>query len=176
MWKPGQNYHSLHSKSSDEIGYPNMDFEEWYQVGISCYGANLTKALRKQALRKVIERWKAKGKPVEMWHLRAFVYGSLGLSDGPDYREAYVDRNYQWPTPPDPSWALMVCVYPDRSIDLDLVHSVSRRFWSEDNNFFELPNHHFSAYWYEEMGFDVIQMSPMMQVSVGQGKSHLSIV
>lgn len=176
MWKPGQNTHSLHSKSTDAIGYPNMNFEDWYQVGLACYAANLPKSLRKQALHRAIEGWKQKGRSVQMWHLRAFVYGSMGLCDGPEYRETYVDRNYQWPTPPDPSWTLMVCVYPDRSIDLDLAHLVSRRFWSEDNGFFELPNHSYDCCWYEEMGFDVLKMSPTMQVVVGKAVSHLSLV
>lgn len=84
-----------------------------------------------------------------------------------------------WPTPPDASWRLVVCFYPDGELDLDFVHHVSRRFWSEDNGFLPLPEDrvcHFNRSWYEKMGFDIMVMMPAAQVAVSAPNRHLRIV
>lgn len=75
--------------------------------------------------------------------------------------------SYQWTTPPDPSWSLIACVYPDGQCDLDMVHEASRRFWSEDNGFIPLPSDNpflINRDWFEKMGFDVMVMYSEMTV------------
>lgn len=177
MWKPGDCSHSLHRRA-DVGGYPALDFEQWYQQGMACYQAALPKPLRKQALRALAAKWAvAVGKP-EIWHLRAFVYGTWGL-DAQGRRSRVVATDYVWPEPPDAAWKLVVCCYPDGEFDLDFVHPISRRFWSEDNGFLALPEERptrFNRLWFERMGFEVMAMMPVAQVGAANARSHLRVV
>lgn len=178
MWKPGERQHSLlHRAEWDD--YPCLDFETWYQQGMRCHVAALPKCLRKQAMRAVAKRWTEAGGRVEMWHIRAFVYGSLGL-DGQGRRPIKVSDTYRWPEPPDAAWALVVCSYRDGSVEMDFVHPVSRRFWSEHNGFLDQPEdkvRYFSRSWYEEMGFEVMRMMPFAMMAPGMPKQrHLRVI
>lgn len=177
MWKLGDNRHPLLRRAESD-GYPNMGFETWYQQGMRCYQAALPKRLRKQALRALAARWLVAGCKVEMWHLRAFVYGVHGL-DAKGRRDRLVSGNYEWPTPPDASWLLIVCCYPDGEVDLDFAHPVSRRFWSEDNGFLALPDEHaihFNKSWYEQMGFEVMVMMPVAREDTSTARKHLRVI
>lgn len=176
MWKPGDWHHSM-LRRAEADGYPAIDFESWYQQGMACYQAALPQHLRKQAMRALASRWIAAGNQVETWHLRAFVYGTLGL-DAHGRRHRLVPDGYEWPTPPDAAWKLMVCCYPDGEIDLDFGHPVSRRFWSEDNGFLTLPEERttrFDRLWYERMGFEVMVMTPYAHLGVAKAGSHLRV-
>ena len=173
---------SIHylAKAVTDLGYPQMDFEVWYQHGMDCYNAQLPKALRRQAMRALSKRWADKGKEVDFWMLRAFAYGAGGR-DSNGQRTPKVSREYRWPTPKDAAWALVVCSYPDGECDLDLVHPVSRRFWSEDNGFFDPPGvgngeRYFTRDWYERMGFEVLHFHPDAVATVGPSACHLSVV
>lgn len=165
-------------RATDEDGYPSISFEVFYQQGISCFVWGLPKPLVRQAFRRVCADQKAQGNAVEMWQVRAFVYGLSGRFEG-GQRERKAAAGYQWPTPPDASWELIVCIYPG-SFDLDLLHPVSCRFWSEDNGFFDVPTEDLSLmnrYWFESMGFDVMTMQPAMQVQIADSKPpHLKLV
>lgn len=164
---------SFHQKAVDEQGYPNMDFEEWYQQGMACYRVKLPRKLIRQALHHLAEDWKRRTKAIELWHIRAFVYGLSGRDDN-GQRGRLVPDDFSWPSPPDSSWQWVVCVYPDGLCDVDLVHPVSRRFWSEDNGFIELPE--LDHWWFENMGFTIMKMSPAMKVCEDQSDPHLSSV
>lgn len=156
-----------------------MDFEDWYQQGMSCFYAQLPKALRRQAMHELSRRWAAKGKPVAFWMLRAFAYGATGR-DATGQRTPRVSIEFSWPYPPDAAWELVVCCYPDGKCDLDLVHPVSRRFWSEDNGFFDSPgergDRYFTRKWFEQMGFDVISFHPDAVAMVGPFTRRLTVV
>jgi len=164
--------------ATDEDGYPSMGFEEFYQQGISCFEWGLPKPLVRQAFRHLCDVHKAKGGAVAMWQVRAFVYGLSGRYEG-GLRSRKASAGYQWPAPPDASWELIVCIYPGGSFDLDLLHPVSCRFWSEDNGFFDVPTEDRSLMncdWFESMGFDVMTMQPAMQVQIaGSEPPHLKL-
>ncbi|MFA0809460.1 hypothetical protein [Microbulbifer epialgicus] len=49
-----------------------------------------------------------------------------------------VRPDYQWPEIPA-GWQLEFILYPDGELDMDLLHLVSARFWSEDNGFLDMP-------------------------------------
>jgi len=177
MWKPGDNQHSLLCRSEAD-GYPAPDFEAWYQQGMGCYQASLPKCLRKQAMQVQAGRWAAAGKKVALWHLRAFAYGTLGL-DRQGLRPRYVAPAYEWPVPPDAAWSLVACCYPYGEIDLDFVHPVSGRFWSEDNGFLTPPEdhpHRFNRLWYDRMGFGIMVMMPMVKLVMAPATKHLQQV
>ena len=166
-------------KAEIESGYPSREFEDWYQQGMSCYLANMPDWLRKQAFSYLLKKWERKGHVVEMWHIRAFVYGATGFdSDGK--RIKYVSESFTWPNAPDAGWQFMVLCYPDGLCDLDYAHPVSRKFWSEDNDFLSMPpdpKKLFERYWFEKMGFEVMVMNPDMQVTESAVKSmHLQLV
>lgn len=131
------------------------------------------------AFRKVCTDWVAKAGSVAMWQVRAFIYGMRGR-DCDGLRERRVPQGYSWLTPPDVSWDLVVCVYPDGLCDLDFAHPVSRRFWSEDHDFFALPSDDRSVMnreWFKTMGFEILDMQPAMQVIVSEKRtSHLKPV
>jgi hypothetical protein len=159
----------------DDRGYPNVAIEEWYQQGIACHQAGLSAHLKKQAFYSLSRKWGASGKNVRLEHARAFLIGATG-SDSTGTRAILVPSDYAWPSPPDVSWQFVVCAYPDGECDLDYLHPVSRAFWSEDNGFLDPPPGppgYFTRRWYKAMGFDVIDMYPSMQASVGPAVSHL---
>lgn len=170
--------HSFHRHAVDEAGMPNMDYELFYQQGIRCYCWGLPKPYVRLALRAVCRSYTQRFGPVALWQLRAFAYGLRGLNDG-GQRERFVKADYAWALPPA-GWDVVVCVYPDGMCDIDFVHPVSRRFWSEDNGFLELPSYDRSmldGWWFEEMGFEVMRMQPAMQVQITNWPStHLKAV
>ena len=126
-------------RAEEDSEYPNLEFENWFQLGRECFLARLPKPLRRQAFHAQLSRWQAQGRPVHWWQARAFIYGAAGRGWAGKVAEPRLSSNFQWPTPPDPSWLLVVCCYPGGTCELDLVHQVSRRFWSEQNDFFEIP-------------------------------------
>ena len=137
-------------------GYPSLDFDGWYQQGMACFYVQLPKSLRKHALHALVKRWITEGKAVSTWMIRAFAYGAKGRDAG-GQRTPWVSSDYRWPTPPDAAWKLVVCCYPNGECDLDLLHPVSCKFWTEDNGFFA-PT------------VDVIvMMNPMATVEIGFG-------
>lgn len=169
---------SFLDRGVDEEGYPSMEFEEFYQQGVQCFVWRLPETLKRQAFHHLCNQRKAKGKPVEMWQIRAFVFGSKGRS-----REGVLARrvgeDYEWPEPPDGAWRLVVCCYPDGFCDLDFVHPVSRAFWSEDNGFLSLPTSdilQMARWWFERMGFDVLIMQPTMTVRLSNQLPHLKLI
>lgn len=164
--------------ATDDLGFPTWEFEAFYQQGLSCFTWGLPKSLVRKAFRHLCASWKARALPLSMWQIRAFVYGTQGKCEA-GYRERKAAPDYEWPLPPDPSWILVICAYPDGVCDLDFLHPVSGRFWSEDNGFLDLPSYDTSCmgrWWFEDMGFEVMQMQPAMQVSIGSRKPHLKLV
>lgn len=161
-------------RACDRMGFPRLDFEFWYQRGMSCHEACLPKAYRRRAFRQAIADWTGE---IRYWMLRAFVYGASGR-DAQGTRPTILPPIFQWPQPSEPCWQVVVCHYPDGTCELDMVHPVSRRFWSETNGFFEIaePRSVFDRSWYEMMGFDIIIMNPGMLADVGPLKPHLSVV
>ena len=167
------------TRAETDDGYPLMEFEDWYQHGMDCFYARLPKPLRRQAMHALSRRWAAKGKQVAFWMLRAFAYGTTG-HDSTGQRTPQVSKDFRWPTPPDAAWELVVCCYPDGECELDMVHPVSRRFWSEDHGFFDSPgekgDRYFTRKWFEQMGFDVIIFHPYAVARVGPSTRHLTVV
>lgn len=170
---------SFLAHAEDEEGYPVWEFEAFYQQGMACFVWGLPKYLARQAFKKLCSDWKANGETVAMWQVRAFVYGRAGKC-GEGVRPRRVPDGFQWPTPPDASWELIVCFYPDGKFDLDLLHPVSCRFWSEDNDFFAVPTEDLTLMnreWFETMGFDLMDFQPDLQVQVtGPKPPHLKLV
>lgn len=157
-------------RAEDANGYPNMAFEAFYQQGLSCFVWGLPRPLVRRAFERVCADQQARGKAIAMWQVRAFVYGMSGRYDGASCVRRVPD-GYRWPSPPDASWELIVCVYPDGCCDLDLLHPISRQFWSEDNGLFHLPTTDRSLMnrdWFERMGFELMEMQPAMQVRIAQ--------
>lgn len=154
--------------SEDAEGFPTWEFEAFYQQGLSCFVWGLPKPLIRQAFKKICTYWMTSHASIAMWQTRAFVYGAHGRRPGSLRR---IPEGYRWPTPPDPSWELVVCVYPNGFCDIDLAHPVSRRFSSEDNGFFALPTDDRSLMnrqWFEAMGFNILDMRPAMRVRVAE--------
>lgn len=162
------------NKAEDAIGDPAMDFEKWYQQGMACFNVNLPKFLRKQALNALVARWMADGHQVAFWMLRAFAYGAAG-QDVCGTRTPWLSSYFRWPTPPDAAWKVVVFCYPGGECDLDMLHPVSRKFWSEDNGFFHPPEN-LTRSWYEKMGFEVITVIPEASVELGAPNWHLKLI
>lgn len=171
--------HSFHAHALDEIGMPNLAYEYFYQQGMSCYYWGLPRPYVLQALRALCVRYSQRFGAVSFWQLRAFAYGLLGL-DSASQRPRRCPNGYQWPLPPDEAWETVVCLYPDGLCDFDFVHPVSRRFWSEDNGFLELPSCdplQLGGWWFEEMGFVVMRMQPSIRVCADErAEPHLKLV
>lgn len=167
------------SRTEDQSGFPSMEFEDWYQQGMSCYLSNLPTWLRKQAFSYLVKKWQSKGLDVEMWHIRAFVHGATGF-DNEGHRIKHVSESFTWPTKPDAGWQFIILCYPDGLCDFDYAHPVSRKFWSEDNDFLSMPHDPrkiFDRDWFEKMGFEVMMMHPAMLVTESAViKKHLQIV
>lgn len=49
-----------------------------------------------------------------------------------------INSGYKWPEVPS-GWQLEFIAYPGGELDMDLLHPVSARFWSEDNDFLDMP-------------------------------------
>lgn len=165
--------------AEDADGYPSLAFERFYRQGMSCYEWHLPTILKKQAFRKVCNEWKAMGHSVALWQVKAFIYGAAGW-DFRGRRDRRIAPSFRWPAPPDPSWSIVVCAYPDGYCDLDMVHAVSRVFWSEHNGFFEPPSEDatlINAGWYRRMGFAILSMQPALRVTTAkQRPPHLRVV
>lgn len=154
-------------------GYPNMDFEDWYQKGLFCHYFKFPSYLYRVVFSGVVSEWKTRSKPIRMWHIRAFV---LGLSG--DGRKCGVEDDYHWPIPPK-GWDLMFTLFEGGCIEIDFAHPVSRIFWSEDNGELEQPRfkegctldqHHL-----EELG--IRYLTPFYTAAITQVKTtHLSSV
>lgn len=171
--------HSFHAHAEDEFGMPNLAYEFFYQQGLTCYRWGLPRAYVVQALRALSARYSQRFGTIAFWQLRAFAYGLLGLADG-GQRQRAVPVDYRWPLPPDAAWQTVVCLYPDGLCDLDFIHPISRRFWSEDNGFLKLPSYDplvLGGWWFEEMGFEIMRMQPSMEVCITEtSKPHLTTV
>lgn len=170
---------ALLSKAEIEPGYPSTEFEDWYQQGMSFYLANLPDWLKNQAFFHLVEKWQKKDHEIEMWYIRAVVFGTRGF-DYQGQRIKYVSESFTWPNAPDAGWRFMVLCYPDGLCDFDYGHSVTRKFWSEDNDFLPMPPDPmgiFNSNWFEKMGFSVMSMNPTMQVTDCIAKNiHLQLV
>lgn len=169
---------SFLSHAEDEAGYPNMAFEHFYQYGLDCYLWRLPRPMIRRAFQRACYTWKS-ANGIVMWQVRAFVNGLRGFGPAGVDATPLVPATYSWPLPSDASWTLVACVYPDGFVDLDIVHEVSRRFWSEDNGFLELPpdeGRRLTRRWFERMGVDVIVMRPDMAVDFALPKRHLHVV
>ncbi len=166
---------SFLTKAEDDAGYPNLSFERFYQQGLMCHRWRLSRLLVRQAFRHLCAGYKG---PVALWQIKAFVYGSQGnCADG--LQTPLAPEDYQWPSPPDRSWEMVVCVYPDGLCDLDFVHPVARVFWSEGNGFLKLPTYDttlMGRWWFEEAGFDILFMQDEMQVMIGSSEKHLKLI
>lgn len=156
-------------------GFPNLAFEAFYQKGLECYRWRLPNIYAKQAFKVICQRYEGLQKPISFWHLRAFVAGKKGFN----FHGTHIPAEYKWPIPPDPSWRTIVCVYPDGQCDLDFVHPVSRKFWSEDNDFLDLPSYdvnEMGAWWFSDMGFEILHMQESLEVTVSEKASpHLRL-
>jgi len=164
-----------HAAGDDDL--PVMAFEEWYQRGLECFRWNFPRPLVLRAFGNLVlqQKW---SKDVQMWQVRAFIYGWRGGYSGRDVCRA---PGYAWPVPSDPSWDLVVFVYRDGYPVLDWLHPVSRRFWSEENEPFVLPSSEPGELyrgWFIEMGFDVLDEMPCARLEFGnKPKSrHLTFV
>lgn len=169
---------SFRLKAVDEYGYPSMDYEIFYQQGVECYCWGLPRYLIKQAFKKVSTDWLARNKAIHTWQMKAFIDGTRGRSEIGQH-EICVDSHYQWPKPIDASWGIVICAYPDGYCEMDMLHPVSRVFWSEENGFLEHPvssTRTLNRYWYERMGFDILYMHPDMEVVTDIAEPHLKIV
>jgi len=167
------------SHVEDEEGYPNMAFEHFYQYGLDCFFWRLPRPMIRRAFQRACHTWKSES-GIAMWQVRAFIDGLRGQrAVGTPSATPLVPETYSWPLPADASWTLVACVYPDGFIDLDIVHEVSRRFWSEDNGFLELPPDdagRLTRCWFERTGVDVLVMQPDMAVDFALPKRHLHVV
>ena len=78
------------------------------------------------------------------------------------------------------AWLAVVCLYPDGVCELDFAHPVSRRFWSEDNGFPDLPpvtGPTLNALWFEELGFTILRMNPAIRLTVATDRpKHLKTI
>jgi hypothetical protein len=170
----------LLTHSEDGNGYPNMAFELFYQQGLNCYAWRLPRHLVRQAFKHLCFGLKEKGLPIRMWQIRAFVYGCHGLSGGRQ-KDRYAAADYQWPTPPDASWDLIICHYPNGVCEIDFAHPVSRAFWSDQNEFLSLPaddGRRLNCDWFETMGFELMPMMPLHDIVTIQvdAAPHLRLV
>lgn len=168
---------NLLERAETADGYPNIDFEFWYQQGVSCYGARLPAWLVRQAFRVCFAEWKVAGKEVAIWHIKAFLTGVRGGS-GVATHPRHVHPEFKWPEPPPAGWFLVVCAYPNGACEIDYAHPISRAFWSEDHEPFPVPDKVtvFNPWWYKRMGFEMMYMNYTMQVAVAPPSRHLHAV
>lgn len=163
-------------RAEDGFGYPNWAFEAFYQQGKSCYVWGLTRIYVRQALRAAAQAYTDRFGPIAYWQLRAFAYGLHGGYEGQSLPQR-IPADYRWPAPPDAAWLAVVCLYPDGVCELDFAHPVSRRFWSEDNGFPDLPpvtGPTLNALWFEELGFTILRMNPAIRLTVATDRpKHL---
>lgn len=158
----------------DTFGYPNMAYEHFFQVGVSCYEVALPKALVRQAFKQCCAKWTRW--PVQMWQVRAFIQGLRGMFDT-GQAPCLAPAGYQWPQP-EPGWSLVVCAFRDGHVELDLVHEARRTFWSEEHEEFVLPvnDGRLNRGWFKAMGFDVLDMYPSMVVREAPARPYLRLV
>ena len=91
----------------------------------------------------------------------------------------FVSPDYQWPVMPV-GWQLEFIAYPDGEVDMDFCHSVSRAFWSESNDFLELPEmidgSVISVNVLKEAGVPFMTTFEQAKESDLQKESHLNLV
>lgn len=154
-----------------EIGeYPNMAFEAFYQQGLASFKARLPKWLVRQSFAALV----ARHPKAAMWQVRAFLWGLKGGVNPEEH--ARVPADASWPEKL-PGWDLVICRYPDGELDIELVHPVSRRFWSEDNHFLPIPESKaIDQAWLKRHGFEIMQMMPVAALSYTKPSRHLKLV
>ena len=162
------------------VDFEVMDYDAWNHIGAECFRARLPRSLVKQALRAQARRFTANGDVVTLWHLRAFVMGLRGHTPYGDVQQEHEDH-CNWPQPPDPAWEIVVCCYLSQNCEIDLVHPVSRRFFSEAMSQAEAAQVTATPYrrsWFRMMGFQIIDFDPDMLAAISHlpPKAHLSIV
>ena len=90
-----------------------------------------------------------------------------------------VTHDYVWPEVPA-GWELTFIFYPDGFLDMDLLHPVSGRFWSEDNEFLNIPvkccGQKITVGDLQRVGVPFMTTFGSAVVSDSIVKSHLSIV
>lgn len=159
-------------------GFPSSDFERWYQQGMDCHMAHLPRWLRKQAFRSLVSEWRALGRTVATWQIKAFVHGASGMGHA-GVRLPHLTNSFVWPSAPPPGWCMVVCAYLDGICEIDYVHPVSRRFWSDESEFLLTPSNpvgFFTRAWFRKMGFDVMDMSGEMRVAESTPIEYLTLV
>lgn len=152
--------------------YPSWDFERFYQLGKTSKRWGLPHALRLRALRTQMAEFESTtGEVTHLWQRRAFAQGF-----NHETRDSRIPHDYEWPSPPS-GWQLVICAYPQGVCELDFVHPVSRRFWSEGNPFLKLPFEcasFFRRSVFLDLGFDIIDFGmPTAKVVPSQHQSHL---
>ncbi|HHP5492963.1 TPA: hypothetical protein ACSCYS_003360 [Aeromonas veronii] len=50
-----------------------------------------------------------------------------------------IAEGYQWAEVPA-GWDLVFIAHPDGSVEMDFAHPVSRSFWSDENDYLQLPS------------------------------------
>lgn len=63
---------------------------------------------------------------------------SMSTQEKMDRLAEVLHSDYVWPEIPQ-GWQLEFIVHPDHSLEMDFLHPVSCRFWSDDNEFVGLP-------------------------------------
>ena len=160
--------------------FPDLHLEEFYQQGVNCRIWCMPRPYVEKALRAVSYRAAHKFGPQKFKHLRAFVQGLRGVNSSVDCSHTKLcPSDYAWPLPPNHAWSVVVCVYPDGYCEIDFIHPVSRKFWSEYNSDLSLPEtkHILTAKWFRDMGVEVLRMQPEMTAIVSEyKKTHLTLV
>lgn len=150
--------------------YPNMAFEAFYQHGLECFKARLPRWLVRQSFAALVSRHPQ----VALWQVRAFLWGLKGGANPDEHTR--VSAHASWPEKL-PGWDLVICRYPNGELDIDLVHPVSRRFWSEDNHFLPVPEGlAIDQAWLTCHGFEIMPMMPVAQLSYDRRPAHLTLV
>lgn len=153
-------------------------FEIFNQHGSACFTWSLPKSLVQQAFLTLCNAYKTKGIRVGMQHVRGFLLGTKGQSiQGPVEKKC--PDEFNWPQPPDDSWKLVVCHYPDGLCDLDFVNKSTRSFWSESHGFLTLPSYDpelMGRWWFRLMGIPVMEMHPSLSLLVERKRVHLNAI
>lgn len=50
-----------------------------------------------------------------------------------------ISEGYLWPEVPA-GWDLVFIAHPDGAVEMDFAHPVSRSFWSDDNEYLQIPS------------------------------------
>lgn len=84
--------------------------------------------------------------------------------------------SYKWPEVPA-GWQLEFIAYPDGTLEMDILHPVSGRFWSEDNDYLDLPvkkdGIDLCPSDLQSKGIPFMTTSPTTTVVESEGRPHL---